>query len=111
MREGSLRAAFTFFTVRSRALQTGPVRMIRTEEGEGLRLPLRVHILSAQRCPCSAQGQQEQEPVNKDDKGSKEERVCGFYCYPSVFPDSWRVEPQGIKWEAASCEGDRQAET
>lgn len=49
--------------------------------------------------------------MSKDDKGSNEESVCESLGSPSVFPDSWRVEPQEIRWEDASSEGDREAET
>lgn len=87
--------------------------MIRREEGEELRVPLRADICRpvSSKMPLLSSGPTRTGAVNRDGKGSGEERVCEFFCSPSVFPDSWRVEPQGIRWEAASCEGDRQAET
>lgn len=44
MREGSLRSCFYILHCQKHSPANGSVTRIRREEGEGLRLPLRIHI-------------------------------------------------------------------
>lgn len=80
MREGSLRSGFYILHCQKHSPENWPRYNDQKGGRGGAKAPSEsshLQALSAQRCPCSAQGQQEREPVNKDDKGSEEERLWG----------------------------------